>query len=555
MNLVTNQSETDQSQAISMQGDLFFYLSLYVAISLAASALEVAQFFFLNYASIKSSKVLFQDLLSVVLAAPLRWLDTVPVGRIVNRFTADIYQLDCILGPQLAAFMKFMFQILGILIAGGLVSPAILIPATALLAASLKLSLTYLAAAREMKRLESVSRSPIIEHFTSSLLGLGTIRAYDKAQYYQHSMHNRIDSHSKASWNLWLFNWWVQIRIGALGAIFAAIVAVVVVRIGISASLAGFVISFILQYNVAVSNSLRLYSSVEMAMNGAERVIDYTKIETESQGGIDPPAAWPVQGRVEVHDLVVGYAPELPPVLNGLTFHIESNQRVGVVGRTGAGKSSLTLALFRFLEYREGNVIIDGLDISKIKLSALRSRLAIVPQHPILFSGTIRSNLDPFDKYSDTELRATMERVHLIHLDDSHSDTNSQFSLSTTVSQGGLNFSQGQRQLLCLARSILQQPKIMILDEATSAVDKETDGLIQQAIRTEFGRNSSSLLVIAHRLSTVADFDRILVMDQGRMVEFGTPQELLSIKGGVFKDLVEQSGEKASVEQIIYGKK
>lgn len=555
MNLVTNQPQTTQSQAIGLQDDLFFYLSVFVTISLAASALEVAQFFFLNYASIKSSKVLFQDLLSAVLAAPLRWLDTVPVGRIVNRFTADIYQLDCILGPQLAAFMKFMFQILGILIAGVWVSPGVLIPATALLAASLKLSLTYLAAAREMKRLESVSRSPIIEHFTSSLLGLGTIRAYGKAKNYQHSMHNLIDNHSKASWNLWLFNWWVQIRIGALGAIFATMVAVVVVKIGLSASLAGFVISFVLQYNFAMSNSLRLYSSVEMAMNGAERVIEYTKIETESQGGIDPPAAWPVQGRVEVHDLVAGYAPDLPPVLNGLTFHIESNQRVGVVGRTGAGKSSLTLALFRFLEYREGNVIIDGLDISKIKLSALRSRLAIVPQHPVLFSGTIRSNLDPFNKCSDTELRAAMKRVHLIHPDDSHSDTSSQFSLSTPVSQGGLNFSHGQRQLLCLARSILQQPKIMVLDEATSAVDKETDALIQQAIRAEFGRNSSSLLVIAHRLSTVADFDRIIVMDQGRMVEFGTPQELLSIKGGVFQDLVEQSGEKATLEQIIYGKK
>ncbi|KAJ5928371.1 hypothetical protein N7466_007327 [Penicillium verhagenii] len=555
VSLVTNQSPTGEIQVTDMQDDLFLYIALYVAISLAASALEVAQFFFLNYASIKSSKVLFQDLLSAVLAAPLRWLDTTPVGRIVNRFTADIYQLDCILGPQLATFMKFIFQLLGILIAGVLVSPVILIPATVLLGVSLRVSLTYLAAAREMKRLESVSRSPIIEHFNSTLLGLGTIRAYGKDQDYQNAMHSCIDSHSKASWNLWLFNWWAQIRIGALGAIFAAMVTVVIVRIGISASLAGFVISFILQYNLAVSTSLRLYSSVEMAMNGAERVIEYTKIETESQGGVDPPAAWPVQGRVEVQDLVVGYAPELPPVLNGLTFRIESNQRVGVVGRTGAGKSSLTLALFRFLEYREGNVIIDGVDISKIKLSALRSRLAIVPQHPVLFSGTIRSNLDPFDKYSDTELRAALERVHLIHPDASDDDNKSQFSLSTTVAQGGLSFSQGQRQLLCLARSILQQPKIMILDEATSAVDKETDTLIQQAIRTEFGRNSSSLLVVAHRLSTVADFDRILVMDQGRMVEFGTPQELLSIEDGVFKDLVEQCGEKAYVEQIIYGKK
>ncbi|KAJ5721205.1 P-loop containing nucleoside triphosphate hydrolase protein [Penicillium malachiteum] len=554
MNLVGNQFQIPQIQPTGIEDGLYLYIGLYVAISLTASALEVAQFFFLNYAAMKSSKVLFQNILSAVLAAPLRWLDTTPSGRIINRFTADIYQLDCVLGPQLATFMKFVFQLLGILIAGVLVSPVILIPATVLLGASWKVSSTYLAAAREMKRLESVSRSPIIEHFNSTLLGLGTIRAYGKAQNYQESVQKCIDTHSNASRHLWLFNWWAQIRIGALGAIFAVIVTVVIAKIRISASLAGFVISFILQYNIAVSTSLRLYSSVEMAMNGAERVIEYTKIETETQDGIDPPAAWPIQGKVEVHDLVVGYAPELPPVLNGLTFHIENNQRVGVVGRTGAGKSSLTLALFRFLEYRKGKVVIDGLDISNIKLSALRSRLAIVPQHPVLFSGTIRSNLDPFDKYSDTELNAALERVQLIHPEDSNKEENSQFSLSTPVSQGGLSFSQGQRQLLCLARSILQQPKIMILDEATSAVDKETDNLIQQAIRTEFGRNSSSLLVIAHRLSTVADFDRILVMDQGQMVEFGTPQELLSIQNGVFKDLVEQCGEKAYVEQIIYGK-
>jgi ABC-type multidrug transport system fused ATPase/permease subunit len=187
------------------------------------------------------------------------------------------------------------------------------------------------------------------------------------------------------------------------------------------------------------------------------------------------------------------------------------------------------------------------LDTSKLKLHALRRALAIVPQHPTLFQGTIGSNLDPFDWYSETQLNDALERVHLV------SSNGKSFSLDTAVSEGGANFSHGQRQLLCLARAILQQPKIMILDEATSAVDMETDGHIQQAIRSEFGRNMSSLLVIAHRLSTIADFDRILVMDDGKIVEAGSPKDLIRIEGGVFQELVNQSGEKGLVEMIILG--
>jgi ABC-type multidrug transport system fused ATPase/permease subunit len=352
---------------------------------------------------------------------------------------------------------------------------------------------------------------------------------------------------------------------------------------GISASLAGFALSFALQCNTAIAFVLRQYANIELNMNATERVIEYSKIELENQGGVDAPAAWPTEGRLEVNDLVVGYAPELPPILKGLSFTVEKNQRVGVVGRTGAGKSSLTLALFRFLEAREGQILIDGLDVSKITLHDLRSRLAIIPQDPVLFSGTVRSNLDPFDEYGDTELKDALARVHLISAaveDDEatltsqaatpaqssvngattpdtattqQANTNIFTSLSAPISEGGLNLSQGQRQLLCLARAIVARPKIMVLDEATSAVDMETDALIQQSIRAEFGRNATTLLVIAHRLSTIADFDRILVMDAGKAVEFGSPKDLMGIENGVFKNLVDNSGEKAVLEKMIFG--
>jgi ABC-type multidrug transport system fused ATPase/permease subunit len=339
---------------------------------------------------------------------------------------------------------------------------------------------------------------------------------------------------------------------------------------------------------------LRFYANVEIDMNATERVLEYTNITTESQGGYNPPAGWPTKGRIEVEDLEVSYAPDLPPVLKEVNFTVENNQRVGVVGRTGAGKSSLTLALFRFLESRRGRILIDGLDICMLKLHELRSRLAIIPQDPVLFSGTVRSNLDPFNQHSDLELYNALERVHLLHFEDTSTLASSvatpgaqtppqidrdplststtlttstttttpsrkphlitgPFTLSTPITTSGSNLSQGQRQLLSLARAILTHPKIMVLDEATSAVDMETDALIQQSIREEFGRGDSSLLVIAHRLSTIADFDRILVLHEGRVVEFGAPRELMGIQNGVFRNLVERSGERGVVERMIFG--
>lgn len=358
-----------------------------------------------------------------------------------------------------------------------------------------------------------------------------------------------------------------------VGALFGITVSTAILLLpAISASLAGFALAFSLEYTSAIIWTLRHYASLELDLNSAERVIEYAKLPIETQAGVEPPAAWPSEGRLEVNDLVVGYADNLPPVLKGLSFRIERNQRVGVVGRTGAGKSSLTLALFRFLEAREGSILIDGLDISKIKLSSLRSRLAIIPQDPVLFSGTVRSNLDPFGEHSDAELRDALQRVHLVSAPSSradsptpssspgasaagHSDnqnTNPFNSLASRISESGFNLSQGQRQLLCLARAIVSRPKILILDEATSAVDMATDALIQRSIREEF--TDSTLLVIAHRLSTIADFDRILVMDAGRGVEFGGPRELMENVGGVFRGLVEGSGEREELENLILGK-
>lgn len=563
--------------------DLWLYLGVYVALSLIACLVGSLRYYLVLSASVRSSRNLFRDLIFSILRAPLRWLDTVPVGRVLNRFTADFHLLDTRLGYDIAFFAYQGLQVVGIIAAAVIVSPWLIIIAAILLSACGYFARNYLAGAREIKRLESNAKSPIFEQFGSALNGLVTIRAFSKTDTYMQRMYKLIDRHGQSYWHLWLFNRWFSYRMNISGAFFSMCTAALVVALPkMGASLAGFVLSFALQYPTVIQWTVRQYTNIELDMNATERIIEYSSIQTEKLGGEDVPAAWPREGKLEVEDLVVGYAPDLPPVLKGLSFSVENNQRVGVVGRTGAGKSSLTLALFRFLEAREGRIWIDGIDVSKIKLHDLRSRLAIIPQDPVLFSGTIRSNLDPFDEYSDAELHDALERVHLISAEDNvrqlsgtttpaHQDvggtatplsaatsqsvknTNIFTSLQSPISEGGQNLSQGQRQLLCLSRAIVSRPKIMVLDEATSAVDMSTDALIQRSIRSEFGRNATTLLVIAHRLSTIVDFDRILVMDAGKAVEFGSPRELMEIENGVFRSLVEESGERQLLEQVIFG--
>ena len=558
----------ERLRAVAIDSDLLYYLGIYLGISLLSCVASSGRYFFVFWASITASRELFERLTYAVIRAPLRWLDTVPVGRVLNRFTADFNMLDSRIAMDLAFFTNNLMNLIAVLVAGLFVSPWMILFALALLAVCLHFALRYLAGAREVKRLESTLKSPIYEYFGSTLVGIGTIRAFDKVGTYIDRMYAKVDNHAAAFWHLWLFNRWMSFRLNVAGAIFSTITAFLIISIaGIDAPLAGFALAFSLSYSSALTWCLRQYANIELAMNAAERVVEYSSIPIEKQDGDPAPAAWPTEGKLDVKELVVGYAPDLPPVLKGLTFSIDRNQRVGVVGRTGAGKSSLTLALFRFLEAREGSISIDGIDISKITLYDLRSRLAIIPQDPVLFSGTVRSNLDAFDEHDDTELRDALHRVHLISetgtstpsapsssiTDEDDKNKNIIASLSSKISEGGLNLSQGQRQLLCLARAIVSRPKIMVLDEATSAVDMATDALIQRSIREEF--TDSTLVVIAHRLSTIADFDKILVMGEGKVVEYDTPAALMKIEGGVFKSMVEDSGEREVLEGLIYGTK
>ncbi|RMD44291.1 hypothetical protein DV735_g885, partial [Chaetothyriales sp. CBS 134920] len=560
--------------AVEIDPDLRYYLGVYLGLSLLSWLVSSVRYLLVFVASIQASKTMFENLASTVLRAPLRWVDTTPTGRILNRFTSDFNMLDSRISLDISFTLHNFMQVVSVIIAGVFVSPLMIVLAVLLIGAAVYYARRYLAGAREVKRLESNAKSPVFEQFGSVLNGIATIRAFDKPRKYVDRMYQRIDLHCRAYRDIWLFNRWMNFRLNLVGTLFVIITGALIVSIpSIDASLAGFALSFALGLADSVIWLVRDYSNVELDSNATERILEYSNIATEKQGGDDVPAAWPTKGEVEVKDLVVSYAPDLPAVLRGLTFTVAENERVGVVGRTGAGKSSLTLAIFRFLEATSGSIYIDGVDISKIRLHDLRSRLAIIPQDPVLFSGTLRSNLDPFDQHSDSELREALVRVHLVpsswgtgasgsatpiqasvRSDDSRggsANKNIFKSLNSKISEGGLNLSQGQRQLLCLARAIVSRPKVMVLDEATSAVDMETDALIQRSIREEF--QGSTLIVIAHRLSTIADFDKILVMGEGKVVEYDRPANLMQDTAvGVFKNLVAESGERKELEDIIF---
>ncbi|KAJ4271438.1 hypothetical protein NW762_000140 [Fusarium torreyae] len=546
--------------------DLKYYLWIYIAISSVTAVIGTLRFFWAYFLAIKASRSLFEKMLFAVLHTPLRWLDTVPVGRILNRFSSDFNIIDNRITMDWTQFISNLLSLVGVCVAAFFASGIVIPLAIVLMGLGILLGNRYLYGARPLKRLESNCKSPVFELFNAALAGVSTIRGYQKTQVYIDRMYEKLDSWVIITSYMWLVNRWMGLRMGLIGTLFSTIVGIIViVSPSMDAALAGFTLSFAMDFAESILWTIRNYAGMELNMNSTERVVEYTELETESLEGEKPSAAWPTTGAMEINNLEVSYAPDLPPVLKGISFDVKNNERVGVVGRTGAGKSSLTLALFRFLEARSGSVTIDGLDISKIDLHSLRSRLAIIPQDPVLFSGTIRSNLDPFEDNTDDELRESLSRVHLVDSQPATpanepssaatstlaaKNTNIFRDLSSPISESGGNLSQGQRQLLCLARAIVARPKIMVLDEATSAVDMATDALIQRSIREEF--TDSTLIVIAHRLSTIADFDRILVLADGEVAEFGTPKELWQ-QEGVFHDMCESSGEKDKLKHTIFG--
>ncbi|KAJ4308144.1 hypothetical protein N0V84_012274 [Fusarium piperis] len=558
----THQLLSQPSTQVALQSDVFFYLKIYVAVSMGTVIIGILRYISSYFLAVRASRSIFQQMLFKVMRVPMMWLDTVPTGRVLNRFTADFNIIDERITMTWSMFFSSLLRLLGICIASCFASAYLVPPAILLLGLSVIFGRKYLVASRPLKRLESNAKSPIFELFNTTLAGISTIRAFRRTRTYLLQMHSNLDAWVMTSFYIALINRWMSFRMALIAALFSIAVGAVIIMKPIDAALAGLALSFILDFSESLRWTIRCYGDMELGMNSMERVLEYMTLETEPQDGEKPAATWPTSGAIEIKDLEVAYAPDLPPVLKGLSLRIERHERVGVVGRTGAGKSSLTLALFRFLEARSGSISIDGVDISKVSLSDLRSRLSIIPQHPVLFSGTIRSNLDPFGQRTDVQLYESLAKVGLIKSttnDDingpgsaSPNNTNAFRNLSSPVSESGGNLSQGQQQLLCIARSLLADSKIVVLDEATSAIDVATDALIQRNIRHWF--TDRTLVVIAHRLSTVVDFDRILVLENGVLVENGGPRELWK-RGGTFRSMCDSTSasESERLRKVIMG--
>ncbi|KAI7902298.1 P-loop containing nucleoside triphosphate hydrolase protein [Cokeromyces recurvatus] len=537
-----------------------YYIGIYVAICLANIIFDVVRNIMIFWGSIRGARMLFNSLLNRIIHAPMRFFDTTPIGRILNRFGKDISTIDMQIARSSNLLIECITGVVASTVVISIITPQFLVVAIIVSLLYFLIGVFYLRISRELKRLNSVSRSPIYSHFTETLLGITTIRAYGAEEQFMRTVHEKIDSFVAPFYLLWMSNRWLYARVeiaGSFVTLFTGIFLIFNIKY-LDAGMAGISLFYARSFLENIYWFIRQYTSVEMDFNSVERVHEYLELEQEPPGQIEnhrPPAAWPTTASIEVKDLVVRYAPELDPVLHGISFSTRAHEKIGIVGRTGSGKSTIALSFFRFLEACGGSISIDGIDISTIGVQDLRSKLTIIPQDAILFSGTIRSNLDPFEEHSDEEVWESLERVHLCKASDRLKGLSTPSTVSTAneqalsaitnlnqqVSDGGHNFSQGQRQLLCLARALLKNSKLIIMDEATASVDFDTDSKIQTTIREEL--KDSTLLCIAHRLRTVIDYDRILVLNQGQVIEFDTPYNLIVKDTGLFRSMCEQSGE------------
>ncbi|XP_041517852.1 ATP-binding cassette sub-family C member 2 [Microtus oregoni] len=513
-------------------------IGVFAALGMAQGIFVLAATLWSVFACNYSSKTLHKQLLINILRAPMSFFDTTPTGRIVNRFAGDISTVDDLLPQTLRSWVMCLFGIISTLVMICMATPIFAVVIIPLGIIYVSVQVFYVATSRQLKRLDSVTRSPIYSHFSETVSGLPVIRAFQHQQRFLTNSEKLVDINQKCVFSWITSNRWLAIRLELVGnlVVFFSALFLVIYKDTLTGDAVGFVLSNALNITQTLNWLVRMTSEAETNIVAVERIDEYINVENEAPWVTDkrPPADWPSKGEIQFNNYQVRYRPELDLVLKGISCHIKSTEKVGVVGRTGAGKSSLTNCLFRILESAGGQIIIDGVDIASIGLHDLRGKLTIIPQDPILFSGSLRMNLDPFDKYSDEEIWKALELAHLKSFVDGL-----QLGLYHEVTEGGDNLSIGQRQLLCLGRALLRKSKILVLDEATAAVDLETDNLIQTTIRSEFSH--CTVVTIAHRLHTIMDSDKIMVLDSGKIVEYGSPEELLS-KMGPFYFMAKEAG-------------
>ncbi|KAJ2762341.1 hypothetical protein H4S06_000713 [Coemansia sp. BCRC 34490] len=563
-----------QTTALQQQHSTAYWLGIYVLIGLVSVAWRTVQSFIVYYGAIRASRTLHARLLRTIVRATPRFFDSTPLGRIINRFSRDMQTIDEVTLDTIVWWFSDIVAVVGVFVIISAATPAFIVVGITVSALYAAIAYYYLSTSRELKRLESNSMSPLLSLFGELILGVSTIRAFGAKQLYIKEAINRIGTHNRPYYMVWATNRWLSVRIDFSGALvsFSCALFIIMSLDWMDAGLAGFVLSYALTFSERMLWVIRNYSSNELNMNAVERVTQYLNIEQEAALHSDPehrpPSTWPRTGDVRLENLVIEYVPGVP-VLHDISLAAAHGEKIGVVGRTGAGKSTMSLALLRFIEAASGRIVLDGVDISKIGLEDLRRNVTIIPQDPVLFNGTIRFNLDPFGEYSDEIVWDALRRTHLVRERGSQTVSTAASvaeeaaaispvasdsplalermagifrSLDAEIKENGQNLSLGQRQLVALARALVRRSKLIIMDEATASVDFDTDDRIQRTIRgPEFA--DSTLFCIAHRLRTVIDYDKVLVLDKGNVAEFDTPSNLLKNDGGIFRSMCEKSGE------------
>jgi len=531
---------TRESEAIGEDPQQLKYMSVYFGLGLLSMVFSFLGAIWVLMGSVNASRKLLMNLVRKVVRLPMSFFDTQPSGRLINRFTRDTESMDSEMAGVYSMTLGCIVSVLFSLFVVAVVTFGInLIFIIAIGYVYLRIQKRYLAASRELKRLDALALSPIFGHFNETLSGLQTVRAFRKQDDFVKKNQTLVDESNRAHWPLMTVNRWLSVNLDLLSAIIVFVTATVVtVVFRTNSGLAGLALTSALNLTGLVSWLIRQTTQLEVNMNSIERLVEYLKYDCEKDAIIPdnrPPSNWPKKGAITVENLRIRYRPELDDVLKGISFSAAGREKIGVCGRTGCGKSTLMMSLYRILEASGGSIKIDGMDIASIGLYDLRSKLSLVPQDPVVFSGSVRSNLDPFGEAGgDAQIWEALRQSGM------HTYIQSmEGGLDAELTEGGGCLSVGQRQLLCMARALLRGSKILILDEATSNVDNVTDKLIQETIQTAF--KDCTVLTIAHRLHTIINSDRILVLDDGQVVEFDSPQTLLKDPSTAFAKLVEEA--------------
>lgn len=528
-------SETD-TLTHNSTSDLKFYLTVYGSIAAANSIFTAVRAFLFAYGAICAATAIHNRLLDRVLKATVTFFDTTPLGRIMNRFSSDVYSVDDTLPFILNILLSNLFGLLGMLVVMSYGLPWILLVLVPLGVLYYYIQHYYRHTSRELKRLYSLTLSPIYTQFSETLTGLSTIRASRAAPRFELENENRLESNQRCLFASNSAMQWLDMRLQMIGVAVVTSIAVIAViqhqMKSVDPGLVGLALSYALSVTTLLSGLIFSFTQTETQLVSVERTEEYsTDIPIEPQEGLIQVApAWPQQGLIEFQGAVLVYRAGLPNALDGVDLLIQPGEKVGIVGRTGSGKSTMFLALFRMMELSEGQILIDNVATHMVGLQELRSKLAIIPQDPFLFSGTVRENLDPWGRHSEAVLLDVLEQCHLREV------VTRMGGLGVEVGEKGKSLSVGQRQLVCLARALLTQAKVLCIDEATASVDQKTDKILQQTIREKF--RDKTVLTIAHRLNTIMDSDKVLVMHAGKVVEFDTPKVLCQREDSFFYKLV-----------------